>query len=139
MNKCNFCNDKFNDIELEHHCKICLYYVYNTKYAVFKNNTLNNDELELICKILNLFNLHMYSINSKFNIDILIKKLILKYSITQNSYIPIIINELKSYSYSSINYNELLLLIEYVIRYSKNNILDVLNAYKICYNNLMLE
>lgn len=135
MNKCKFCDDKLNDIELEYHRKICLYYVYNTTHNI-KNNRLNNNELELICKILNLFNLHIYSVDSEFNIDILIKKLILKYSITQNSYIPIIMNELKSHSYSSINYNELLLLIEYVIRYSKNNILDVLNAYKICYNNL---
>jgi len=135
MNKCKFCDNKLIDIELEYHRKICLYYVYNTTHNI-KNNRLNNNELELICKILNLFNLHIYSVDSELNIDILIKKLILKYSITQNSYIPIIINELKSHSYSSINYNELLLLIEYVIRYSKNNILDVLNAYKICYNNL---
>lgn len=136
MNKCKFCNYELNNLELEYHNTICLYYVYNVKYGEIEHNRLNNNELKLICEILNLFNLHTYSINSEFNIDILIKKLKLKFLITQNNYIPIIMDELKSRSYSIINYDEILLLIEYVIRYSKNNILNVLNAYKICYNNL---
>lgn len=136
MNKCKFCNYELNNLELEYHNTICLYYVYNVKYGEIEHNRLNNNELKLICEILNLFNLHTYSINSEFNIDILIKKLKLKFLITQNNYIPIIMDELKSHSYNIINYDEILLLIEYVIRYSKNNILNVLNAYKICYNNL---
>lgn len=136
MNKCKFCNYELNNLELEYHNTICLYYVYNVKYGKIEHNRLNNNELKLICEILNLFNLHTYSINSEFNIDILIKKLKLKFLITQNNYIPIIMDELKSHSYNIINYDEILLLIEYVIRYSKNNILNVLNAYKICYNNL---
>ena len=73
MNKCKFCNYELNNLELEYHNTICLYYVYNVKYGEIEHNRLNNNELKLICEILNLFNLHTYSINSEFNIDILIK------------------------------------------------------------------
>ena len=80
MNICKYClNGQLID-NIEHHKTICIYTIYNTNY----DNKISNKDIENICSIVNLFNLHKYSINEKFNIRKVIQTLTLKNGINNN-------------------------------------------------------
>jgi hypothetical protein len=132
MEICQYCLNEQSIDNIEHHKTICIYTIYNTNY----NNKISNKDIEYICSILTLFNLHRYSINTKFNIRTLIQTLILKNSINNNFLIPELIHYLLNIKYAQLSYNEILKIIEEFTHYSINDILNILNAYKICYKNL---
>jgi hypothetical protein len=132
MDICQYClNEQLID-NIEHHKTICIYTIYNTNY----NNKISNKDIEKICSIINLFKLHKYSINAKFDIRTIIQTLILKNSINNNLLIPEFIYYLLHIKYSVLSYNEILKIIEEFIHYSINDILNIINAYKICYKHL---
>lgn len=132
MEICQYCLNEQSIDNIEHHKTICIYTIYNTNY----NKKISNKDIEYICSILTLFNLHKYSINTKFNIRTLIQTLILKNSINNNFLIPELIHYLLNIKYALLSYNEILKIIEEFTHYSINDILNILNAYKICYKNL---
>lgn len=132
MNICKYCLNGQSIDNIEHHKTICIYTIYNTNY----NNKISNKDIENICSIINLFNLHKYSINEKFNIRKAIQTLILKNGINNNILIPELINYLLNIQYSVLSYIDILKIIEELTHYSINDILNIINAYKICYKNL---
>ena len=132
MDICKYCLNEQSIDNIEHHKTICIYTIYNTNY----NNKISNKDIENICSIINLFNLHKYSINAKLDIRTIIQTLILKNSINNNAVIPELIYYLLNIQYSVLSYNEILKIIEEFTHYSINDILNIINAYKICYKNL---
>jgi len=132
MSYCQFCNNNYDMNDLTQHNKICIYYIYNTTY----NKQISKQDIHFICDILNMFNLVKYSINSIFNVNDIIKTLIIKFQITENPIIITFISYFQTINNKSYSYDDILFIIETITHYSKNDIINILNAYKICYHNL---
>lgn len=127
---CQFCNNTIN--ELEYHNKICIYYIYNLKY----NKKISNKDIKYISEIISLFNLYKYSIDHTFNVRDIINTLIIKYYINKDNIIELLINYFKNINTKTLFYNDILLIIVSLTNYSKDDIINILNAYRICYKNL---
>lgn len=132
MDICKYCFKKKSIKNLEYHNSICIYYIYNTNY----NKKISNKEIENIYYIISLFNLHKYKTTDVIDIKLIIKTLLIKNSFNENLLIYKIINYLLNYRIEFLSYNEILSLIEQLTFYSKNDIINIINSYKICYNNL---
>lgn len=132
MDICKYCLNEQPIDNINYHKTICIYTIYNTNY----NKQISNKDIETICSIINLFNLHKYSINDKFDIRKIIQTLILKNNINNNVLIPELINYLLNLKYSLLAYNDILKIIEEFTHYSINDIYNITNSYKICYKNL---
>ena len=146
MNCCLNCNTKFvNNKEYNKHIKICIFYLYNSQYQ----KKLNNDLITNIVEMINLFNLHNKNMNSniyKKNIlleleneySILNHINIIGYNININSdkkKIEYIYNYIKNSNKEIYNYKEIIEIISKLYYISNNDILNLINAYKISYNN----
>lgn len=132
MDICKYCLKEQSIDNLEYHNNICIYYIYNTTY----DKKISNEEIEHIFSIMRLFNLHKYKTTDIFDIKLIIKKLLIKNSLNENLLIREIINYLFNIRSEYLSYHDILSLIEQLTHYSKNDIINILNSYKICYNNL---
>jgi len=145
MNCCLNCDAEFNNnIEYENHKKICIYYLYNAQYQ----KKINNDIIKNIIEIINIFKLHNKNINYNFNKNDLLENIIIEYNIL--NYI-IIFNELEQnkekkkieYIFNYINnndqeiytYKDIIDIISKLYYISNNDIINIINSYKISYKN----
>lgn len=146
MNCCLNCNTKFvNNQEYTQHIKICIFYLYNSQYQ----KKLNNDLITNIVEMINLFNLHIKKINSNFYKKNILLELenefkilnhinIIGYNINMNlekKKIEYIYNYIKNSDKEIYNYQEIINIISKLYYVSNNDILNLINAYKISYNN----
>lgn len=132
MNICKYC---LNDIpleDIEYHNTICIYYIYNTTYA----KIIPHNDIEYIITLITIFNLHKYSITNNFDINIIIKNLLLKQMINNNNIITELIKYLINLKYKFISYYDLISLMEEITHYPASDILNIINSYKVCYNNI---
>lgn len=145
MFNCLNCNINFiNNIELQFHKKICIFYLYNSRYST----EINNEVITNIVDIINLFKLHKISTNSiVYRKDILsnltnefiIINSFLQFNdnnlIKEKQIIIYLYNCIKNSNKEIYNYLEIIDIISTFYRISNNDIMNIINIYKICYNN----
>lgn len=132
MEFCKYCLNEIVSNNLEYHKSICIYYIYNTNY----NNNLLNKDIQNICMLITLFNLHKDTEYILFECKKIINTLILKNKINYQIIINELINYLINLNAEFLSLDDLLLIIETITKQSKNDIINVIKSYKICYNNL---
>lgn len=130
MNHCQYCNN-YIDI-LEYHSNTCIYFVYYTNFV--KN--IPKIEIEKICKLTNLFNLHKYSNTTIFDIDSIINMLIVKNCINSEPIILELINFIQTTYNNKLSYNDILNIIHIISNHSILDINNIIYSYKYCYSNL---
>lgn len=145
---CNNCNNTFNNSnEYSQHIQICIFYVYNSKYL----KKISNELISNIVNVIVLFKLH--KINKIITLDketILLKLknefLIINSFLIHNNGINIsnsnkekeiilyFYNTIKQSNQNIYNYLDIINMISKLYRISNNDIINIINSYKICYD-----
>lgn len=128
---CTYCFQEIKNTDKEYHNKICIYYVYNTKY----NKHISNEQIQYICSFITIFQLHKFSISHIFKINSIVKKIIIKNRLNENILYINLINYLLDLNIEIINYKDLITIIEHFTYSSFDDIQNIINSYKICDSN----
>lgn len=141
MELCTYCLNKIILNNFEYHKSICIYYIYNTYISTqdcnnHTNKKLSNQDIQNISMLITLFNLHKDIKYKLFDSKKIINTLILKNKINYQIIINELINYLLNLNTEFFSFDDLLLIIETITKHSKNDIINVIKSYKICYNNL---
>lgn len=147
--KCSSCETEYNEInEYNIHLKVCIYYLYNSKYS----KKINNGLIKNIVNIINILNIYNKNIDYIFSKNDIIKNIELEYSINKsftildgsidNTKIEYLYNYLYTYFKKSnielYNYNDIINIIANLFHISNNDIINIINCYKISYSNCEL-
>ena len=144
--RCSNCNTEYNDInEFNKHLLVCIYYIYNSKYS----KKISNDTIKNILEYINMLELHEININHLFTKSNILEIIQIEYKIN-NSFRILndsnniqITNKNILYFYNYFNNNiqeiysyiDVITIIANVYHISNNDILNIINCYKISCNN----
>jgi hypothetical protein len=145
MFNCLNCNLNYiNNIELQIHKEICIFYLYNSRYS----KKINNEVITNIVDISNLFKLHKTNQNSisykndmllNLKNEFLIMNSILSFNknnyIKEKQIIVYLYNYIKKSNKEIYNYLEIIDIISNIYKISHDDIINIINIYKICYYN----
>jgi hypothetical protein len=142
MNCCLNCDTKIdNNTEYEQHKKICIYYLYNSLYQ----KKISNDLIKNIVEIINIFKLHHKTVNYKINKNELLESIQIEYKILNNNIqnkekkkIEYIYNYINNNNQEIYTYKDIIDIISKLYYLSNNDILNIVNAYKISYKNCII-
>lgn len=145
---CNYCNNTFNnDNDYYQHTQMCIFHVYNSKYPKnFSNELISN-----IVKIIVIFKLHKINKNMTLDkIDILLhlknefiivnsflihnKGMNISNNNKEKDIILYFYNNIKQSNKNVYNYLDIVNMISNLYRISNNDIMNIINSYKICYD-----
>lgn len=141
---CSGCNKDFtNKSKFDYHKKICIYYIYKSRY----NTNHSNEIIKNILEMINLFNLHKINTAFIYTKDKLIRRIINEYKILNSFIILDNVNNNNDekikiqYIYNYINYqdkenykyDDILDIITNIYIIPKNDIIDIINSYKTVY------
>jgi len=134
--QCLGCTKYFKCIKsLEFHNKICIYYIYkkNNINKIIDNNLLNN-----ITKIVNLFNLHSLEYNSIIDKKKLLRDINIFYLLNNKDqyyiYIYNMIHNIDNLSFTCI---DLINIISNLYHIPNDDIINIINCSKESYNNII--
>lgn len=141
---CLHCSKQFrNDKEYEKHISICIFYLYNNKYK----NKLNNELIKEILCMINIFDLHNKNIEYKVYKERLLNnlqneciiissfKIIGHDSNAEQKKIEYLYNYINNSNKETYNYIDIVNIISELNHVSNNDLLNLINAYKISYKN----
>lgn len=144
MNTCRYCSKYFeNHIEYYKHTQICIFYIYNSRH----DYKLDNNLLIFIIEIINLFNLHnrdrtykfykdniLIELSNEFNLINYIKPIDYNNTLEKNNIIYLY-NYFKDSNIKLYTYLDIINIISKLYHISNDDIINIINSYKISYNN----
>lgn len=146
MNQCLGCNKQFtNNIEYNNHIIICIFYIYNKLYNKSYSNNMNNIISDIL-EIINIFELDIEDSNYiyyKKNILLTLENeyilcnsfRIINNISNENTIIEYIYYLIKTSEKNAYTYKEIINFISELYHISDNEIINIINSYKISYSN----
>lgn len=139
--KCSNCNAEYNDIkEFNYHQNICIFYLYNSKYS----KKISNIIIQNIVEYINIFELNDIDINSSFNKYNILEIIQIEYQINNsfrilsdtninitNKNIEYLYNYFNNNIQNNYSYLDIVNIIANIYHLSNNDILNIINCYKI--------
>jgi hypothetical protein len=137
---CLYCKKKFKqNLEYNNHLKRCIFYLYNSNYS--KN--ISDEVITNVLEIIIILDLHNKPLDYIFNKTNIIETIQLEYIINNTIILSTYNNQKIEYLYNYFKYNKLEIynykdiidLISTLYHISYIDVINIINCYKISYNN----